>query len=44
MQEQNMRIAYQSDLSDEGWELIKPHIPTPITNRGKNVFIHIEKS
>jgi putative transposase len=22
-----MRKAYQSDLSDDEWELIKPHIP-----------------
>ena len=35
MLELNKRIAYQSDLSDKGWELIKPQIPTPITNRGK---------
>lgn len=35
MLELNSRIASQSDLSYKGWELIKPHIPTPFTNRGK---------
>src|SRR5664279_2684948 len=35
MLEPNKRIAYPSDLSDKEWELIKPYIPTPITNRGK---------
>ncbi|MCC4771285.1 IS5 family transposase [Methanosarcina sp. DH2] len=35
MLEQRKRIPYQSDLSDEQWEIIKPHIPTPRTNRGK---------
>jgi putative transposase len=29
------RIAYQSDLSDKGCEVIKPQIPAPVTNRGK---------
>src|SRR5215210_2775027 len=24
-----MRRAYQSDLSDEEWELIEPHLPVP---------------
>jgi putative transposase len=35
MIEPNNRTAYPSDLSDKGWEIIKPYIPTPITNRGK---------
>ena len=35
MLEPNKRIAYPSDLSGEEWEIIKPHIPTPITNPGK---------
>jgi len=35
MLDQNKRIAYQSDLSDKGWELIKPQIPIPVINRGK---------
>ena len=35
MLEPNKIIAYPSDLSDKEWELIKPYIPTPITNRGK---------
>lgn len=35
MLEQNNRVSYPSDLSDAEWELINPHIPTPITNRGK---------
>jgi putative transposase len=35
MLEPNKRVAYPSDLSDKEWELIKPYIPTPITNRGK---------
>src|SRR4051794_33042146 len=24
-----MRRAYQSDLSDEEWEVLKPHLPVP---------------
>jgi putative transposase len=35
MLELNMLIAYRSDLSDKEWGLIKPHIPTPFTYRGK---------
>jgi len=35
MLEPNKRIAYPSDLSNKEWEIIKPHIPTPTTNRGK---------
>ena len=36
MLEPNKRIAYPSNLSGEEWKIIKPHIPTPIINRGKN--------
>jgi putative transposase len=35
MPEPNNKIAYPSDLTDEQWEIIKLHIPTPITNRGR---------
>ena len=35
MSEQSKRIPYASDLSDKQWEIIKPYIPTPQTNRGK---------
>jgi putative transposase len=35
MLEPNKRVAYPSDLSDEEWEIIRPYIPTPLTNRGK---------
>ena len=24
-----MRTAYQSDLSDEEWEVLEPHLPVP---------------
>ena len=35
MSEQSKRIPYPSDLSDEQWEIINPHIPTTQTNRGR---------
>jgi putative transposase len=35
MLELNKRIAYPSDLSDKEWEIVRPYIPTPISNRGK---------
>ena len=35
MLEQNKRIPYPSDLSDKQWGIIKPHVPSPITNRGR---------
>lgn len=35
MSEQNKRIPYPSDLSDKQWEIIKPHVPSPSTNRGR---------
>jgi len=38
MPEQNERLPYPSDLSDKEWEIIKLHIPTPRTNRGKKRF------
>jgi len=38
MPEQNERLPYPSDLSDKEWEIIKPHILTPRTNRGKKRF------
>jgi putative transposase len=33
--EQNKRIPYLSDLSDKGWEIIKPYFPNPDTNKGR---------
>ncbi|WP_229391396.1 IS5 family transposase [Methanosarcina sp. DH2] len=35
MMEQRQRIPYQSDLSNEQWEIIKPHLPTTQTNSGR---------
>ncbi len=35
MQEQTYRIPYATDLSDEQWEIVNPHIPTTQTNRGR---------
>ena len=35
MSEQSKRIPYASDLSDKQWEIVKPYIPTPQTNRGR---------
>jgi putative transposase len=35
MSKRSIRFPYPSDLSDKEWEMIKPRIPTPITNRGK---------
>lgn len=35
MPEQNERLPYPSDLSDEEWELLKPHIPNSRNNRGR---------
>jgi putative transposase len=35
MAEQNKRMPYPTDLSDEEWKKIKPHIPTPKTKRGR---------
>jgi putative transposase len=29
------RVPYPSDLSDKEWNIIKPHIPNPQTNRGR---------
>jgi putative transposase len=33
--EQNNRIPYPSDLLDREWKIIKPHLPTITTNRGR---------
>jgi putative transposase len=33
--EQNNRIPYLTDLSNRGWELIKPYFPNPDTNKGR---------
>ncbi len=30
-----IRKSYQSDLSDKDWQIIEPHIPKPITKRGR---------
>jgi putative transposase len=35
MYEQNRRLPYPSDLSDQEWEIIEPFIPIPQTNRGR---------
>jgi putative transposase len=35
MYELNNRLSYPSDLSDMEWEIIKPLIPVPGTNRGR---------
>jgi putative transposase len=35
MQEQTDRIPYATDLSDEQWKIINPHIPTSQTNHGR---------
>ena len=35
MLEQNNRIPYPSDISDREWKIIKPHLPTITTNRGR---------
>lgn len=35
MSEQTSRIPYPSDLSDNEWEIIKPHFPIRDTNRGR---------
>jgi putative transposase len=35
MLESNKRINYSSDLLNDEWEIIKPHIPTPRTNIGR---------
>lgn len=35
MCEQNKRLPYPSDLSDQEWEIIEPFIPVPQTNRGR---------
>jgi hypothetical protein len=35
MQEQIERIPYATELSEEQWEIINPHIPTTQTNRGR---------
>ena len=35
MHEQIERIPYATDLSEEHWEIINPHIPTTQTNRGR---------
>jgi hypothetical protein len=44
MSVQSERIPYKSDLSNEQWEIVKPHISTPRTNRVKSAFIPTEKS
>jgi len=33
--EQNNRIPFPSDLSNREWKIIKPHLPTITTNRGR---------
>jgi len=44
MSKRSTRLPYSSDLSNNEWEVIKPHIPPPQSNRGRRrVFIHIEK-
>ena len=35
MSKQSIRLPYLSDLSNKEWELIKPHIPTLRSNRGR---------
>ena len=35
MHEQNERTPYATDLSEEQWEIINPHISTTQTNRGR---------
>jgi len=35
MSKRSIRLPYPSDLSDQEWELIKPHIPIPNSNRGR---------
>ena len=35
MSKQSTRLSYHSDLSDNEWEVIKPHIPPPQSNRGR---------
>ena len=35
MPEQNKRTPYHSNLSNKQWEIIKPHLPSPSTNRGR---------
>jgi putative transposase len=40
---QKKREAYQTDLSEDEWKLIAPHIPTPSTNRGKKRVYSLEE-
>ena len=35
MLKRSRRLPYPSDLSDQEWQLIKPHFPNPRTNRGR---------
>ena len=35
MPEQNKRTPYHSNLSNKQWKIIKPHLPSPSTNRGR---------
>ncbi|HEY3362727.1 MAG TPA: IS5/IS1182 family transposase, partial [Methanosarcina sp.] len=35
MSKRSIMLPYPSDLSDKEWEVIKPHIPPPRSNRGR---------